>query len=443
MRITILALGTRGDVQPAVALALGLERAGHTVRVVAPPLSQDLVTAHGLDYAPIGDPPKTGAPQISFLETVAFVLRVVYLFVRSLFSRGAPSWPIETPGLDRQMDSTLQASADADVILSPFIMVWAYHVAEKLGIPCYLWDTHPFTPTRVFPSFTFTGLYPWWFGLSDRLPSWFRSGGGFNELTHTWIQRALLHIGMRLTNTWRQEKLKLPALKNAAPLIQFYNQDSVALYCYSPLAVPIPPDWPASHYATGYWFLESGGDWQPPPELLRFLAAGPPPVCIGFSSARDRNPERLTKIVVAALAQSGCRGILLTGRGGLKPIESTSDVYVTEAIPHDWLFPRIAAVVHHGGAGSCGAVLRAGVPSVVVPWWGDMHFWGDCLHKLGVSPPALPKNQLSAEKLAAAIRAAVHDSKIRSRAAEVALEIASEDGVTRAVQIIEKHAKKL
>jgi sterol 3beta-glucosyltransferase len=334
------------------------------------------------------------------------------------------------------MDGAWEACADADAILTPFIMVWVLHVAEKRGVPCYLWDTHPFTPTRSFPSFTFTGLFPWWYQVSDRLPYWFRAGGGFNALTHRMIQRVLLNIGLRLTNKWRQRRLQLPPLKNVAPLLKFYNETAVVLYCYSAVAVPVPPDWPARHHVTGYWLLDSGDEWQPPQDLLDFLAAGPAPVCIGFSSARDRNPERLTKIVLGALASAGCRGIVLTGRGGMVKTQTTSDVYIAEAIPHDWLFPRVAAVVHHGGAGSCAAVLRAGVPSVVVPWWGDMHFWADCLLKLGVSPSPLPKSRLSEDRLAHAIRMTLDDPKIRIRAKEVAVAIAAEDGVTRAVEIV-------
>jgi sterol 3beta-glucosyltransferase len=118
-------------------------------------------------------------------------------------------------------------------------------------------------------------------------------------------------------------------------------------------------------------------------------------------------------------------------------MQAGPNVYVTESIPHDWLFSRVAAVVHHGGAGSCGAVLRAGVPSVVVPWWGDMYFWADCLHRLGVSPPALPKSQISVVRLAEAIRLAVDDPQLRQRAQEVSRQIAAEDGVAQAVRLLD------
>jgi hypothetical protein len=314
------------------------------VLVAAPPLSQDVVSGCGIEYAPLGDPPKTGGDgkKISTPGIAAFVSRTVFSFLRSLLSRGpGPTWPVKTPDLERLMDSSWAACEGADAVIFPFIMIWAYHIAEKLRIPCYLWDTHPLTPTRAFPHFQFTGIFPAWFRLANALP-WFRRNGGFNLFTHRVVQRLLLSLGLRLTNRWRAEKLQLSMLRNIRPLLKFYNDGAVVLYGYSPLIVPKPDDWPAFHHVTGYWFLDKTVEWQPPSELLRFLSEGSPPVCIGFGSARDRNPQRLTKIAIDALARAGCRGILLTGRGGLVHMSDVpSNVFIMDFIPHDWLFsPR-------------------------------------------------------------------------------------------------------
>lgn len=443
MRITILALGTRGDVQPAVALAFGLQRAGHTVRLAAPPLSRDLVIGRGLDYAPLGTPPDPNALAPSTLWTLRFVARALRLYVRSLVSRGSPpAWPVTVPYLERLMEDSWRACQDAQAVIFPFITVWLYHIVEKLRVPYYVWDTHPFTTTRAFPSFSFTGLFPAWLRLVDLMPAWFRRGGGFNALTHRWVEGFLFHLGLRLTNTWRRERLGLAPLTGTARLADLYRAATAVLYCYSPRVIATPGDWPESHHATGYWFLDSQADWRPPAQLVAFLSAGPPPVCVGFGSSRDRNPARLTAIVLAALARTGHRGILLTGRGGMLETELPDSVFMTDAVPHDWLFRRVAAVVHHGGAGTTGAVLRAGVPSVVVPWWGDMPFWADCLHKLGVSPPPIAKGRLSALRLAAAIQLAVHDPQLRDRATALARQIQAEDGVARAVEIFERHVPR-
>jgi UDP:flavonoid glycosyltransferase YjiC (YdhE family) len=438
-RITILALGTRGDVQPAIALGLGLQRAGHSVRLAAPPLSRELVTSHGLEFAALGNPPQASGQQLSLAATAGFVAEVAFHFVRTLFARGsAPVWPVKTPGLDRIMNDSLSACQGADVVIFPFIMIWVYHIAEKMRLPCFLWDTHPLTPTRDFPSFTFTGMFPSWFSLAKYLPSWFRRGGGFNVLTHRVVQGVLLQIGLRLTNAWRRDELALPALSGTDLLWKFYNGGAAALYCYSPLAVPPPADWPSSHHITGYWFLGGGTEWRPSPELMQFLSEGPAPVCVGFGSSRDRNPERLTQIVLDALARAGCRGVLLTGRGGMTATQLPPHVFAAESIPHDWIFPRVAAVVHHGGAGTSAAVLRAGVPSVVVAWWGDMPFWADCLYRMGVSPLPIMKSRLTADKLANAISSAVNDSGMRARAVSIGERIRSEDGVARALEILGK-----
>lgn len=441
MRIALLAFGTRGDVQPAVALALGLERAGHTVRLAAPPLSRDLVVSRGLEYAPLGPPPDANrdARAPSMLWTLGFILRVVRLYIRSLSSRGSPpAWPVRVPYLERVMEDSWSACRDAQAVIFPFMAIWLYHIVEKTGVPYALWDTHPFTATGAFPSFSFTGIFPAWFEIARRLPGWFRPGGGFNALTHRVVERLLFHLGLRLTNTWRQESLGLSPLTDITPFGRFYREGATVLYCWSPLAIPEPPDWPASHHATGYWFLDSPAGWRPPADLVDFLSAGPPPVCVGFGSSRDRNPKRLTDIILDALARTGQRGILLTGRGGMTRVKLPENVFLTDDVPHDWLFPRVAAVVHHGGAGTTGAVLRAGVPSVVVPWWGDMPFWADRLWKLGVSPRPIRKGRLSPPRLAAAIHAAVNDPRLRDQAAALAQRIRAEDGVSRAVAIFER-----
>lgn len=437
MRITLIALGTRGDVQPAVALALGLERAGHTVRLAAPPLSRDLVVSYGLHYAPLGGLPAPG-PQISSLQTLGLILRGLGLYAKSLLARGAPpAWPVEMPYLAQLMEDSWSACQGAEVVVSPFVTVWVSHIVEKLSVPHVLWDTHPLTVTRAFPSFFFTGLVPGWLRLADHLPRWFGPGGGFNALTHRAVERLAFELGLRLTNAWRQQALGLPPLMSAAPLARAYRSAAAFLYCYSPQVLAEPEDWPPSHHATGYWFTDTPAGWQPAIELERFLAAGPPPVCVGFGSSRDRHPERVTEIVLAALARAGHRGIVLTGRGGMTEVAPSERVYVTDSVPHDWLFPRVAAVVHHAGAGTTGAVLRAGVPSVAVPWWGDMPFWADRLYRLGVSPRPIPKRRLSPARLAAAIRAAVDNGQLRARARAVATLVEAEDGVARAVEIIE------
>lgn len=196
----------------------------------------------------------------------------------------------------------------------------------------------------------------------------------------------------------------------------------------------------AHNRITGYWSLDEAPDWRPPARLVEFLESGPPPVYVGFGSMAHRNPQQTTQLVHKALQRSGQRGVLATGWGALSGAQwpHTSDLFMLDSIPHSWLFPRMAAVVHHGGSGTTGAGLRAGVPSVLVPHAGDQPFWARRVADLGVGPRPIPRRRLTAERLAAAIARAVRDEEMRARAAAVGQRIRAEDGVGQAIGIIER-----
>jgi sterol 3beta-glucosyltransferase len=208
------------------------------------------------------------------------------------------------------------------------------------------------------------------------------------------------------------------------------------LYSYSSHVIPPPSDWDdRSAIATGYWFLDTS--FEPPPQLIDFLATGKPPVCIGFGSMTGQNPQTLAEMVSAALRQTKQRGILLTGWGGISNSDLPDDILHLEAVPHDWLFPKVAAVIHHGGAGTTAAGLRAGIPTIVIPFFGDQPFWGKRVEQLGVGTKPIPRKQLTVERLVAAIQTAVSNEMMRSRAASLGQKIRAENGVTQAVKVIE------
>jgi sterol 3beta-glucosyltransferase len=227
------------------------------------------------------------------------------------------------------------------------------------------------------------------------------------------------------------------------------------LGAYSPRVIPPPPDWPENAHVTGYWFSDAQqvwtpsaradrtpsaqADWTPPAELESFLAAGEPPVYVGFGSMSGRSPERFTEITLQALAESGRRGLLLTGWGGLQERPVPESVFVLDSAPHNWLFPRMAAVVHHGGAGTTAEGLRAGVPMVILPFIVDQLFWGKRVQALGVGPPPIPIKKLTAGRLARAIREAVTNPVISQRAAALGKAIRSEDGLARAVELLQQY----
>jgi sterol 3beta-glucosyltransferase len=193
---------------------------------------------------------------------------------------------------------------------------------------------------------------------------------------------------------------------------------------------------------TGYWFLNQTDGWQPTPELEAFLKAGPPPVYVGFGSMAGRNPRRLANIVINALRVSGMRGIIATGWGGLQTERLPPTLQQIDQAPHAWLFPRMAAVVHHGGAGTTAAALQAGRPSVIVPFFGDQPFWGQRVHMLGGGSRPIAQKKLTVEKLAAAIKNMVSDPLVQKKAENLGEKIRHENGIRNAVEIIEKIMNK-
>jgi sterol 3beta-glucosyltransferase len=226
------------------------------------------------------------------------------------------------------------------------------------------------------------------------------------------------------------------------PFGEMARQREPILYGWSPSVLPQPPDWGGWLHTTGYWFLERRGEWQAPQELTDFLDSGPPPIFIGFGSMNNIDPERLTDIVLRALELTGQRGILDTGWGGMGDADLPNSVFRVEDLPHDWLFERVTAAVHHGGAGTTSASLRAGIPTVVVPFFADQPFWGWRVAELGVGPEPISRRLISVEQLANAIRRATSDHDMRARAGALARRIRGEYGIERAVEAFGFHTRK-
>jgi UDP:flavonoid glycosyltransferase YjiC (YdhE family) len=239
-----------------------------------------------------------------------------------------------------------------------------------------------------------------------------------------------------LIDGWREQTLGLPPYSFGGPLSRWKRRRPPYFYGFSPTVVPRAREWGAEVHVTGYWFRETNADWRPPADLADFLDAGPPPVFVGFGSMTGRDSQATTELVVSALARCRRRGVLLGGWGGLGAGALPDDVFRLDAAPFEWLFPRMSVVVHHGGAGTTAAGLRAGVPNVVVPFFGDQHFWGWRIQKLGAGPKPIPHSRLSADRLARALRRSLGDDEMRSRAARVGERIRREDGVAAAVEAI-------
>ena len=424
MKILLLTVGTRGDVQPFVALGQGLKARGHEVTICAPVTFEPLITAHGLRYAYQNDEiirfidSDAGRQAMETADNLLTWIKLAIKMSRQI-----------KPVYRRMLDEAWAAAPGSEAIIYHPKALGGYDIAEKLDIPGFLSLPFPaYVPTAAFPAVVF--------------PPW-QLGGWINKLSYVITGRLAQASLGGVVSAWRQESLglaKRPVL--AGELVRADGRPVPVLHCYSRHVLPEPADWPETAVVTGYWFLDRKDNWQPPAQLTDFLAAGPPPVYVGFGSIAGRDPAKATRATIQALAQTGQRGILATGWGGLQTTDLPDTVFKLSAVPHDWLFPRMAAVVHHGGAGTTAAGLRAGVPTVICPFFGDQPFWGRRVAALGVGPEPVPQKKLTADRLARAIETAITDPRIRQRAADLGAKIRPEDGVKRAVRLIEQPTVK-
>ena len=323
-------------------------------------------------------------------------------------------------------DSWAAGQGSDAIIFSP-IAVSGYGVAEKMRVPSFWAPLQPMSRTREFPSYF----------LATR-----NLGGQLNWLTHLVEEQLIWQPFRRFVNQWRRETLGLKPFPFTGPFDHIEKTRLPTLYGYSPAVLLKPSDWGDWLHVTGYWFLDQAADWQPPTALIDYIQSGPPPIYIGFGSMSNRQPKQVTELVVKSLAIAKQRGILATGWGGLGDMNLPDTIFKIDAIPHDWLFPRMAAVVHHGGAGTTSAGLRAGVPSIVVAFTGAQPVWAPRGYEFGVGPQPLPRPQLTAALLAHAVPQAVSDKDLRTRAAALGECIRAEDGVARAVEAFEKHVRE-
>lgn len=416
MRLTIVTAGSRGDAQPYVALGCGFRRAGFDVTVATHEEFRGFVEAHGLRFRPIAGDPRELVHSEAGQRWLASG-KNVFAFIRELRRLGEPY-------IDRMLADFAAVADEADVLVCAPLTVPAWHAAERRGIPTMMAMLQPFTPTRAFPAM----------GAPPRLGL----GGWGNLATHHLAQQLLWQPIKGRVNRWRRDTLGLPDEWRLGPGSRMHAQGVPILYGFSGRVVPRPADWPAHVHMTGWWTLDAPAGWQPPPSLARFLAEGPPPVYVGFGSMTPREAGALTDTVLRAAAQAGARVVMAHGWGGLGAGALPSWAMAIDEAPHAWLLPRMAAVVHHGGAGTTGAALRAGVPSVVVPLFADQPFWGERVRALGVGPAPIMRPALTIDRLARALDAALGDAAMRERAARLGLLLQAEDGVRAAVEIVER-----
>ena len=423
MHVVILALGSRGDVQPFIALALALQERGHRVTVAAAADYGSLAAAYDVPFAPLGG----YVAELMNMELVNELLDGAHnplYFARAFLGELAPL-------LTTILADCWQIAQQADLlIVSTLGLYLGLDLVEKRPCPLVAVHFHPLlaVPDRAHVNF-------------PSAPPWLPLAASYHQVTHWLGRHGLWQLLGPLLNRARRTVLQLPPL---SPWARYRRaqQPVPTLFAYSPTVAPLPSrtQLPPATAITGYWFLPQPPAWQPPAPLLDFLAAGSPPVVITFGSILGgRDPDAMTHLLVDALGQSGQRGLLYRGWGDLGNIKLPPTVLAIDATPHDWLFARCSAVVHHGGAGTTAATLRAGLPSVVIPVFGDQLLWAERLQTLNVAPSALPRRQLTVTKLAGVISQAVTKPTFRANAQALQQTLQAEAGLACAVDWLEAH----
>jgi len=410
--VVLLALGSRGDIQPCVALGRELTARGHRVRLIAAARYAPLIDAAGLESAPLSvDPGDLLATEEG--QRLLAGGRNPVRFLRN-FRR------ILGPLAERLLGEILDGAKGADVVLAPTAGALGEHLGEHLGVPSALIHYQPSHPTGAFPH--------------PLLPQARFLGRRGNEWSFRLVDQIAWQLARTFLNDWRRSALGLPPEPLRGPMHRMRREGRPVLCCFSTTLVPRPPDWPENVHVTGYWFVDEP-DYRPPKELAAFLEAGPKPVYVGFGSMVPSDPARTHKLVVAALRAARVRGVVQGDpRHGFP---GADDVLVVGDVPHSWLFPRMAAVVHHGGAGTTAAGLRHGVPTVVCPFFGDQPYWGERVAAMSAGPAPLPFRSLTADSLADAIRQALKDPAIQTGAYRVGDRLIQEKGAAKAADIVE------
>ncbi len=414
MKITILTYGSRGDVQPFLALAVGLTRAGHAVTLAAPHRFTEFIESYGIHCEPLaGDPDELSL----YLNQAG---KNPIKMVQSMQKHVVGIAPEVVRGVKRALVAT-------DMIIHSFAFTTGAHsFARELGLPDVSIQMFPvFAPTRQFPAIGVNGSKSGW----------------INYFTHWFSTKIFWHAG----NAGYYQLRKKAPQDFPSKLFWPFKPSSTRvhtplIFAISPQILPMPKEWSTPHiHQTGYFFLEEQ-NYNPPPELENFLKSGKPPLCMTFGSMVNPDVQRVTQSILEAAIHLGERIIILTGWGGWQPDVRNEDTFFIESAPHSWLFQQCKLVIHHGGAGTTAAGLKAGTPEIIIPHAADQPFWGSRIAEIGVGPAPIPVKKVTTEKLISALQN-TNSEEIRNKAAQISLQIQSENGIEKAISIIEKHAE--
>ncbi|KFY43397.1 hypothetical protein V495_03964 [Pseudogymnoascus sp. VKM F-4514 (FW-929)] len=439
LNVVIMVIGSRGDIQPFLKLGKVLkENHGHRVRIATHPAFRDFVEHDsGLEFFSVGGDP---AELMAFMVKNPGMIPTMETLKKGEVGRRRAAMAEMFEGFWRACINATDDEHDvqnlkmmgtrgpfiADAIIANPPSFAHIHCAERLGIPLHLMFTFPYTPTLAFPhplaNIKKTNVDP----------------GYTNFMSYPLVEMMTWQGLGDLVNDFRVKTLGLEPVSTLWAPGQLYRLRVPYTYLWSPGLVPKPNDWGPEIDIAGFVFLDLASTFEPPEELTKFLDDGEPPIYIGFGSIVVDDPNKFTQMIYEATEIAGVRALVSKGWGGFGGDDSPENVFMLENTPHDWLFPKLKAVVHHGGAGTTAISLKCGKPTLVVPFFGDQFFWGNMIGKSGAGAEPIPYKELTAEKLAEGIKVLLED-KTQEKAEEIAKSIEEEgDGADNAIKTFQR-----
>lgn len=416
MKILLIGYGSRGDVQPLIALGHGLKNAGYDVAIAAGANFRQMVTEAGFAYEAFRTDMQAmmnSASGQAWIEKSSASSMVEARNMKQMMNEFAPMMG----------EDILRMAENADVLVSglPTFML-THAIARKLNKKHLTIMLAPLNPTADAAATLVPSVPGRKFFLN-------RMAGYIGQYFTYWIFQ-------EASNAYLTSIGQTPM--RYGDYTRAYNREVPVIYGISPRVMPRPDDWHDKIFVTGYWFHDAADGWTPSVELSTFLAAGEAPIYIGFGSMSNQDPEGTARLMIDALQKTGKRGIILSGWAGLRAENLPENIILLDSAPHDWLFPKMAAVIHHGGAGTTAAALRAGVPNTIVSHMADQPYWGRRAYELGVGAKYIRRHKLTSERLADAIAAMTGSPTMRQKAAALGAAIRQEEGVGTAVEVFNR-----
>lgn len=422
MKIAIITLGTRGDLQPFIALGIGLKNVGYGVKIISSKNEENFVRNYGLQFFPINVDIQKIMEGDKIQEMTKGDNPIKFITSHIKGTKSLKDSMLET------QKEIWQGCQDSEILIFHPGMPIPYFIAIEYNKISIMANPFPVISTKEYPSILFYN------GI--------RLGGLYNLFTHFVFEKLFWTLTKSTIKEFWGNAIKSKMNFSEPPLSQQVKSGMPVINAYSELLFHRPKDWASNIYTTGSWFIQKEPEWKPSSELTNFIKSGRPPLYIGFGSMKDKSQFKKTfDIILKALELSKQRAVVGLGWNSLDYNESIpEEVFLIDNVPFTWLFPQMAAVVHHGGAGTTATGLYAGKPTIIIPFNADQPAWGRRVYELGVGAKPVPKKKLTAENLASAIIYSLNP-KVVAKAEELGQKFRKEKGVDNAVKIIDDYIK--